>query len=115
MVDVNGEAFRVTLSYDGAPAAHSQQTPVEQAKPSANGTTHEILAPLEGKFFLTKDAGEKAIKPGDVIKKGDTVGYIEAMKVINAIAADKEGTVVEVCFKDGQEVYDDDVLVRVKS
>lgn len=114
MVDVNGEAFRVTLSSDGAPAADTKQAPSEQAKPFANGATQDILAPLEGKFFLTKDAGEKAIKPGDVIKKGDTVGYIEAMKVINAIAADKEGTVVEVCFKDGQEVYDDDVLVRLK-
>jgi pyruvate carboxylase subunit B len=115
MVDVNGEAFRVTVSYDTNGQPLPQQTSAATApQPSDNGHTLEILAPLEGKFFLTKDAGERAIKPGDVIKKGDTIGYIEAMKVINAIAADKAGTVVEVCFKDGQEVYDDDVLVRVK-
>ncbi|WOK05925.1 biotin/lipoyl-containing protein [Imperialibacter roseus] len=115
MVDVNGEAFRVTVSYDGdsQPTSASEAPAMPQA--SSNGHTQDILAPLEGKFFATKDAGEKAIKPGDFIKKGDTVGYIEAMKVINAISSDKEGTVVEVCFKDGQEVYDDDVLVRVKS
>jgi len=115
MVDVNGEAFRVTVSYEGGSQPKSTSETQATPQPSSNGHTQEILAPLEGKFFATKDAGEKAIKPGDVIKKGDTVGYIEAMKVINAISADKEGTVVEVCFKDGQEVYDDDVLVRVKS
>tara|TARA_R110000737_G_scaffold311261_1_gene320192 strand:- start:599 stop:2434 length:1836 start_codon:yes stop_codon:yes gene_type:complete len=115
MVDVNGEAFRVTVSYDGDSQPKSVSETQATPQPSSNGHTQEILAPLEGKFFATKDAGEKAIKPGDVIKKGDTVGYIEAMKVINAISSDKEGTVVEVCFKDGQEVYDDDVLVRVKS
>ncbi|CAD5271402.1 MULTISPECIES: biotin/lipoyl-containing protein [unclassified Imperialibacter] len=115
LVDVNGEAFRVTVSYDGDSQPKSVSETQATPQPSSNGHTLEILAPLEGKFFATKDAGEKAIKPGDIIKKGDTVGYIEAMKVINAISADKEGTVVEVCFKDGQEVYDDDVLVRVKS
>lgn len=120
VVDVNGEAFRVTISTaETGQAQQGQEQPAPAAAQppavSSNGHTKEILAPLEGKFFLTKDAGERPIKPGDVIKKGDIVGYIEAMKVINAISADKEGTVVEVCFKDGQEVYDDDVLVRVES
>lgn len=117
-VDVNGETFQVTVSFGNETSTRPEQAPkAEPAEvPSAvNGKVEEILSPLEGKFFLTKEPGEKGLKPGDTVKKGDTICYIEAMKVINAISADKSGTVVEICFHDGQEVYDDDVLVRLKS
>lgn len=125
-VEVNGEAFNVTVAFGNQLGSQSGNQNVKNtaaaantlasaAGPASNGVTSEILSPLEGKFFLTKEAGEKALKPGDEVKKGDIIGYIEAMKVINAISADKSGTVVEVCFSDGQEVLDDDVLVRLKS
>jgi len=68
---------------------------------------------LEGKAFLTKDSLEKGIKLGDRIEEGDIVCYIEAMKVTNAVKSDKAGTIVEICFKDGDDIYDDDVLVRL--
>ena len=42
------------------------------------------------------------------------VGYIEAMKVINAVSADQSGKVMEICRAHGDDVEEDDVLVKVQ-
>ena len=70
----------------------------------------EVLSPLEGKFYLTKNSNQSQVKIGDQIKKGDTICYIESMKVINAIKSEHSGKIVQICFENGQEVFDDDVL-----
>ena len=117
-IDVNGEQFEVKISYDNAP--NTSTNTKEQNKLSQNGkssapqgSVKEILAPLEGKAFLTKDPSEKPIKIGDPVKAGDIICYIEAMKVVNAVKSDKEGTVSEICFKDGEDIFDDDVLIKL--
>ena len=71
---------------------------------------NKILSPIEGKVFLTKDSNEKGVKVGDVIKKGDVICYIESMKVINAIKSEFSGKIEQICFKDGEDIYDDDIL-----
>ena len=71
---------------------------------------NKILSPIEGKVFLSKDSSEKGVKVGDVIKKGDVICYIESMKVVNAIKSEFSGKIEQVCFKDGEDIYDDDIL-----
>lgn len=71
---------------------------------------NKILSPIEGKVFLTKDSSEKEVKVGDVIKKGDVICYIESMKVVNAIKSEFSGKIEKICFKDGEDIYDDDIL-----
>ena len=71
---------------------------------------NKILSPIEGKVFLSKDSSEKGVKVGDVIKKGDVICYIESMKVVNAIKSEFSGKIEQVCFKDGDDIYDDDIL-----
>lgn len=117
-INVNGKMFKVEVSYDKNTSA-----PTPQPEP-ANGTAQtatisnedlkEITAPLEGKFYLTRESSETPLKVGDTVKKGQTIGYIEAMKVSNAIAADQEGEVVQICCSNGQEIEEDDVIVRLK-
>ncbi|MBL0027087.1 MAG: hypothetical protein IPO98_19835 [Saprospiraceae bacterium] len=80
---------------------------------SENGEIIYITSPLEGKFFLTKDAAEQGVKIGDTIKKGDTVAYVEAMKVINAITSDVSGTVVEILVVKGADVEEDQKLIKL--
>ena len=41
---------------------------------------------------------------GQKINQGDTVGIIEAMKIMNQIEADRSGTVIEILIKDGEAV-----------
>src|SRR5690606_16733786 len=90
-VDVNGEKYRVTVSYPGDQIS-PVQTKTEPAntrviEPSENGREHFVTSPLEGKFYLTKEVGEKGVKVGDTVKQGDPIAYIEAMKVINVITS----------------------------
>lgn len=117
-VEVNGERFVVNVSYgdsngnsteEAAPVSAPAKEPV-----SAGGVVREITAPLEGKFFLTKDASEKAVRTGDVVKKGDVVGYIESMKTYNAIVAEEPGKIVEICLNNGDSVDEDDVIIKLQ-
>ena len=61
-------------------------------------------------MFLTKDPKDVAIKVNDNIKKGDVICYIESMKVINAIKSEYSGKIIKICFNEGDDVFDDDIL-----
>jgi pyruvate carboxylase subunit B len=120
IVDVDGEKFKVSVAYgengtvESAAPASPEKAPASAPAPTVNGSAKEILAPLEGKFYLTKESSETAIKVGDEIKVGDLIGYVEAMKTFNAIKSDVSGKVVEVAFATGSEVEEDDVLVKIQ-
>lgn len=117
-VEVNGERYKVNISYPGAVAQDNTKIATPQVDPTAKAPATDasatyVIAPLEGKFYMTKNSSETAKKVGDVIKEGDTVAYIEAMKVINAITAEKAGTIAEILVNHGEEVEEDDKLFRI--
>jgi pyruvate carboxylase subunit B len=122
VVDVNGEKFKVSVSYDepgqtesAAPVSSTNGAQVDASSPAGeNGSLKEIFAPLEGKFYLTKESSELPLKVGDQIKEGDLIGYIEAMKTFNAIRSDISGKVVDILLTSGSDVEEDDVLVRIR-
>ena len=119
IVDVNGEKFKVGVSYDdiaeaAAPASNGSAAKEEAAPAATNGSVaSEVIAPLEGKFMLTKDTSETALKVGDTVKEGDLICYIESMKTYNAVVAESEGTVVGILKANGDNVDEDDVLVQL--
>lgn len=118
VVEVNGTSYEVKISYPGAQSATPSTASVAQSaqpiSPSSNGSAGiEVTAPLEGKFYLTKDQSEKAIKVGDTIEAGSTIGYIESMKVYNAITAQSGGVVSEITATPGEEIEEDAVLIRL--
>ena len=53
------------------------------------------------------------VQPGDVVEEGQTIGIIEAMKIMNEIAADRAGTVVELLAKNAQTVEYGSPLIRL--
>ncbi|MHA7112081.1 biotin/lipoyl-containing protein [Sunxiuqinia elliptica] len=119
IVDVDGEKFNVSVAYGENGAVQTAEAPVQASTPApaapvVNGAVKEVVAPLEGKFYLTKESSETPIKVGDDIKVGDLIGYVEAMKTFNAIKSDIAGKVVEVAFATGAEVEEDDVLVKIQ-
>lgn len=113
-IDVNGEKFKVQVAYGDAVEEAKAEASKEEPKPTSSGELEEITAPLEGKFYLTKDSSEIGIKVGDKISEGDTIAYIESMKVINAVAADKSGEVVEIVARHGDDIEEDDVILLLK-
>ncbi|UAT42742.1 ATP-grasp domain-containing protein [Anaplasmataceae bacterium AB001_6] len=54
------------------------------------------------------------VKSGDSIDLGQPLFVIEAMKSLNSFTAEKSGIVEEVCFKEGELVSDDDVIIRLQ-
>ena len=116
-VDVNGQPYRVTVAFgDVNPATlHGAQAaaPAEQPAVVPAGEGKEVLSPLEGKFFLTKNAQETPLKVGDKVNQGDVICYVEAMKTYNAIRAEFSGTVTAICANSGDSVSEDDVLMKI--
>ena len=113
-VDVNGEKYVVAVSYGDAAPAQPKDTGTSEAASESTEGSEEIIAPLEGNYHRTKSASETAIMVGDTVKEGDVIGYIESMKVYNAITADKSGKILEICFNDGEAVDEDDVLIKLQ-
>ena len=118
VVNVDNESFVVNISYPEAgsePVAQGQSVASQPsvATPSSGGQYKEVLSPLEGKFFLTREPSEKALKVGDTIKEGDLIGYIESMKTYNAVSSEESGTVTEICFANGDSVDEDDILIKI--
>ncbi|MFA5326664.1 MAG: biotin/lipoyl-containing protein [Prolixibacteraceae bacterium] len=121
IIDVEGERFKVTVEYGDSvvsnetkPAATVAAPAPSAPAPATQGPVKAIIAPLEGKFYLTKESSEVPLKVGNVIKVGDLIGYVEAMKTFNAIRSDVAGTVAEICYTTGSEIEEDDILVKIK-
>lgn len=116
-VDVNGQPYRVTVAFgDVNPAtlnAAQGAAPAAAAAPAAGGEGKDVLSPLEGKFFLVKQAGDPAVKVGQKVNQGDVLCYVEAMKTFNAIRAEFSGTVTAICANSGDAVSEDDVLMKI--
>lgn len=122
-VDVNGQAYRVTVAFGesaatapvSAPAAPAPQPAAAPAPaPTSAGSGKEVLSPLEGKFFLVKGASDAPVKVGDTVKKGDILCYVEAMKTYNAVRSEFDGTVTAICVNVGDAVSEDDVLMTIQ-
>jgi pyruvate carboxylase subunit B len=111
-ITVNGQTYTVSIAPNDGKA--SAAAPAANAAPVAAGEGTDVLAPLEGKFFLVKNASESPVKVGDMVKKGQTIGYIEAMKTYNAIAADIDGQITTILANPGDTVYEDDPIFKIK-
>ncbi|MBQ8737775.1 MAG: oxaloacetate decarboxylase [Bacteroidaceae bacterium] len=110
-VNVNGQNYKVEIAYgDDVPASTASTNAPSQIQA---GEGIDVIAPLEGKFFLTKDNSEAPKKVGDAVKEGDVIAYIEAMKTYNAIRADKDGVIAAILVNAGDTVEEDDVIMKI--
>jgi len=98
------------------PAAAS--VPVSAVPASAEQTAsagHPITSPMVGVFYRAPaENAEPFVKVGDTVKKGDTVGIIEAMKLMNEVISDADGVIEEICVENAETVDYGKVLMRVR-
>ena len=75
--------------------------------------TEAIKAPLVGTYYQSsKPETLPFILEGDVIKVGQVICIIEAMKIFNEIESEVSGKVVKILIKDGTPVeYDQDLII----
>ena len=96
--------------------SHQVQTAAPQAPaPEVQAAGHAIKSPMVGTFYRSSSPGSNAfVEIGSVVKEGDTVCIIEAMKILNEIEADKSGTVTKILSENGQAVEYGQPLFMIK-
>ena len=100
------------MAYTPAPQAAPATPAPAEAAPAA--PVDAVKSPMVGTVFLSPEPGAAPfIAPGQVVKEGDTLMIIEAMKVMNPITAPKSGTVTQVMVSDAQPVEFDQPLVVI--
>lgn len=93
---------------DGSSAEPAPTPPREQ--PSG----HVVTAPMIGTFYASPTPGDPPyVRLGDTVHAGQTIGIIEAMKIMNEIVADRAGVVVEVIANNAQAVEYGSPLLRL--
>jgi acetyl-CoA carboxylase biotin carboxyl carrier protein len=117
------EKVRITRSVTGAPqvaaASHvvaplqAGSTPAAAGVPAAPAggeaapapEGHVVRSPMVGTFYRSSAPGAKVfVDVGQAVKAGETLCIIEAMKLLNEIEADQDGTVKAILVENGQPV-----------
>lgn len=84
----------------------------EESEPIIEGNI--IKSPIVGTFYAAaEDGSEPFVKEGQKIKKGDIVAIIEAMKLMNEIKSEFDGTVKKVFVTNGQIIQYGDPLFEI--
>lgn len=92
-----------------------QTEPVEEIKTPEQIPDGKIVeSPLVGTFYTAPaEDARPFVSPGDHVKKGQTLAIVEAMKLMNEIESEYEGTVQEVLAENGQSVEYGQPLFRI--
>ena len=67
----------------------------------------KVNSPYKERFRYTGEGS-------DVVKEGDVLCYVEAMKTYNAVRAEFGGTITAICLSSGDAVSEDDVLMTIQ-
>ena len=97
-------AAPVAMVAASAPAAAAPVAPpAPDAPPEVLG--HVAKSPMVGTFYRASSPVAKSfVEVGSVVKEGDAICIIEAMKILNEIEADASGTITQILVDNGQAV-----------
>ncbi len=74
-----------------------------------------VESPMVGTFYRSSSPGARPfVEAGQVVKAGDTICIIEAMKILNQIEADVSGTIQAILVEDGQPVEFGEPLIIIE-
>src|SRR5438128_11657362 len=95
----------VPLHSFSAPVAPGQQAIAEAPVAPPAPTGNVVKSPMVGTFYRSATPGADAfVEVGSVVKIGEPICIIEAMKIMNEIEADAAGTIREILCENGQAV-----------
>ena len=115
-VTVNGTTYTVELEEAPAAPVPVQAAPVQvapapaaapKAAPAASGAGKAVTSPLPGVIIAVK------VNVGDVVKAGQEVAVLEAMKMENSIEATHDGTVTAINVAKGDSVLEGAPIVTI--
>lgn len=120
-IEINGTSYSVALDKSiepasktpklvraiAVPAADSHPAVVKTSSPDGPKGSGTIKSPLPGTIF------ELHVKEGDMVKVGQRLLTLEAMKMENNIDSDKDGKVISIKKKKGEAVMEGDILMII--
>ena len=104
-----------------APAAPAATAPTEAPAPAAEtapaptaSNTISVEAPMVGVFYAAPSPGaDPFVSVGSTVHVGDTLCIIEAMKLMNEVVAEADGTIAEICVQDGDLVEFGSCIMKI--
>ena len=112
VLELNEGEFRLYLKKMTSPAiaVPTEITPAVSVLPQTASSAdkeeyHKITSPMVGTFYRSANPeAEPFVQVGDTVKKGDVLCIMEAMKMLNEIQSDINGTIVEILVENGSMV-----------
>ena len=109
-VERDGEAFTTSA----VPMAATLTAGGGAAAPAATPGGMPVVSPLVGVFYRSSSPGSKPfVEVGDTIERGQTIGIVEAMKVMNEVQSDYRGVVAEILVENGEAVQYEQRLMLI--
>ncbi|MEM7694988.1 MAG: acetyl-CoA carboxylase biotin carboxyl carrier protein [Pseudomonadota bacterium] len=113
-----GRTLRVARQVSVAPVAAAPvpiPVPVaEVEKPAATPLQGAIVSPMVGTAYRAPEPGARPfVEVGDMVRPGQVVMIVEAMKTMNQIIAETTGKVRDVFVEDGQPVEYGEPLLAI--
>lgn len=104
-----------------APAAPAATAPTEAPAPAAEtapaptaSNAISVEAPMVGVFYAAPSPGaDPFVSVGSTVHVGDTLCIIEAMKLMNEVVAEADGTISEICVQDGDLVEFGSCIMKI--
>lgn len=97
-----------------APVTVAATTPAAAAPKAPTGKLEH--SPMVGVFYSAPSPNDPPfVKVGQSVQKGDQLGIIEAMKIMNPLEASQDGIIEEILVKNGDVVQFDQPVIRYKS
>jgi len=85
--------------------AESNNTPVEPIPQEGKNDLYYITSPMVGTFYTAPDPSSPPfVEIGDSVKKNQTLCIIEAMKLMNEIESEVDGTLMKIFIENGKPV-----------
>ena len=96
-------------------ASAQANAPVAAALPVDEEGVTIVRSPMVGTFYASPAPDQPAyVSVGKVVKDGDVLCIIEAMKLMNEIKSELGGTVIEILVQNGQTVEYDQPILKIK-
>ena len=84
-------------------------------EPGVHSNWHDVTSPMVGTFYRAPAPDAPSyVEVGDSIRKGQTLCILEAMKLMNELESEIEGTIREICVENAEPVEYGQLLFRVE-
>lgn len=112
--EIETDELKIRIKRDGTgagPTVTTQQATIEEIAIDPTINLPKIAAPITGVFYGSPTPESAPyVAVGDMVKIGDTLCILEAMKMMNEVKSDRSGIIKDIIPQDGEPVNETETL-----